>query len=179
MKFCPSCGSSVRVAIPDGDNLPRHVCDRCNSIHYQNPKIVAGCIPVWNDKVLMCRRAIEPRYGKWTLPAGFMENGETVAEAAARETMEEAQARVLDLQLYGLFNITHVDQVYVMLRGVLENPGYGPGAESLEVELMTETEIPWDELAFRVVHRTLELFFKERKKGRFHYHMEDISPFRS
>lgn len=124
----------------------------------------------------MCRRAIEPRYGLWTLPAGFMENGETVAQAAARETVEEAQAKVVDLELYGLFNIPHVNQVYIMFRGELESPSFAAGMESLEVRLVEENEIPWNELAFPVIHRTLDLFIKDRKRGRFGNHMFDIEP---
>lgn len=176
MKYCSNCAASVSITIPDGDNLPRHVCVSCGTIHYQNPKIVAGCIPVWEDRVLLCRRAIEPRYGKWTLPAGFMENGETVAQAAARETVEEARASVVDLELYGLFNIPHVNQVYIMFRGDLKTPSFAAGFESLDVRLVKEEEIPWDELAFPVIHRTLNLFFDDRKRGSFGSHMFDIEP---
>lgn len=176
MKYCSNCAASVSIAIPDGDNLPRHVCASCGTIHYQNPKIVAGCIPIWEDRILLCRRAIEPRYGKWTLPAGFMENGETVAQAAARETVEEAQAKVVDLELYGLFNIPHVNQVYIMFRGELKSPTFAAGCESLDVRLVREQEIPWDELAFPVIHRTLNLFFDDRKRGSFGSHMFDIEP---
>ena len=176
MKFCSNCAAAVNYVVPEGDNLPRHICISCGTIHYQNPKIVAGCIPMWGDQVLICRRAIEPRYGKWPLPAGFMENGETVAQAASRETIEEAEARVTDLQLYGLFNIPHVNQVYIMFRGKLEAPSFGPGDESLEVRLASEDEIPWDELAFPVIHRTLDLFFKDRKLDSYGSHMLDIEP---
>ena len=106
MKFCSQCGSTVELRIPDGDNLPRFVCAKCNTIHYQNPKIVAGCIPEWEDQILLCKRAIEPRRGLWTLPAGFMENNETTADAALRETQEEAkaQAEIIDRKLHGLIN---------------------------------------------------------------------------
>lgn len=176
MIYCPNCASALNHYVPRGDTLPRHVCDSCGTIHYQNPKIVAGCIPMWEDRILMCRRAIEPRYGKWTLPAGFMENGETVAQAAARETVEEAQASVVDLELYGLFNIPHVNQVYIMFRGGLAAPEFGAGAESLDVRLVTESEIPWGELAFPVMRRTLELFLEDRKRGAFGSHMFDIAP---
>lgn len=131
---------------------------------------------MWGDRILICRRAIEPRYGLWTLPAGFMENGETVAQAAARETVEEAQATVVDLELYGLFNIPHVNQVYIMFRGDLESPTYAAGLESLEVRLVEENEIPWDELAFPVIHRTLDLFIEDRNRGSFGRHMFDIEP---
>ena len=178
MKFCTHCAGPLDLAIPDGDTLHRHVCSGCGAIHYQNPKIVAGCIPVWEERILLCRRAIDPRYGKWTLPAGFMENGETVAQAATRETVEEAEARVVDLEFYGLFNITHVNQVYIMFLGRLESPEFGPGAESLEVRLVREDEIPWEELAFPVMHRTLSLYFGDRRRGAFGGHMYDISPMR-
>lgn len=131
---------------------------------------------MWEDRILLCKRAIEPRYGKWTLPAGFMENGETVAQAAARETIEEARAKVVGLELYGLFNITHVNQVYIMFLGDLVEPSFAAGHESLEVRLVTENEIPWDELAFPVIHRTLDLFVKDRRLGAFGNHMFDIAP---
>ena len=176
MKFCSNCASEVNLSIPVGDTLPRHVCENCGAIHYQNPKIVAGCIPMWEDRILLCKRAIEPRYGKWTLPAGFMENGETVAQAAARETTEEARAQVIDLELYGLFNIPHVNQVYIMFRGNLVAPLFAAGHESLEVRLVTDNEIPWDELAFPVIHRTLDLFVNDRRTGSFGNHMYDIAP---
>jgi ADP-ribose pyrophosphatase YjhB (NUDIX family) len=126
----------------------------------------------------LCKRAIEPRYGKWTLPAGFMENGETVAEAASREAVEEAEASVVDLELYGLFNITHVNQVYIMFRGRLEREEFGPGTESLEVKLVGEQEVPWDDLAFPVIRRTLDLYFEDRRRGRFGSHMLDIPSLR-
>ena len=178
MKYCNHCAGPLSQRVPEGDTLSRHVCAECGAIHYQNPKIVAGCIPVWEDRVLLCKRAIEPRYGKWTLPAGFMENGETVAQAASRETTEEAEARVVDLELYGLFNITHVNQVYIMFRGRLESNDFGPGDESLEVRLVEEKDVPWEELAFPVMQRTLRLFFEDRRRGEFGRHMGDIQSLR-
>ena len=178
MKYCSHCAGPLHQVVPDGDTLPRHVCAECGTIHYQNPKIVAGCIPVWEDRILLCKRAIEPRYGKWTLPAGFMENGETVAQAATRETIEEAEARVVDLELYGLFNITHVNQVYIIFRGRLETDEFGPGTESLEVRLVEEKEVPWEELAFPVMRRTLGLFFEDRRRGAYGRHMFDIKSVR-
>ncbi len=174
MKYCSLCGSKVTLRIPEGDNLPRYVCDTCDTIHYQNPKIVAGCIPEWGDKVLLCRRAIEPRYGLWTLPAGFMENGETTVEAAARETLEEATAGVRDLTLYALFNLPHINQVYVMFRGHVVDGQAAPGAESLEVDLFPEEAIPWEDLAFPVIRETLELYFDDRRTGRFSTRMGDV-----
>jgi ADP-ribose pyrophosphatase YjhB (NUDIX family) len=167
MRYCSQCGAGVTVKVPAGDNVPRHVCGECGTIHYQNPKIVVGCIPEWEDRLLLCRRAIEPRYGLWTLPAGFMENGETVQQGAARETLEEAEARVEVGGLYALFNLPHINQVYMLFRARLLEPRYGPGSESLETELMTEAEIPWDEIAFPVIHESLRLYFHDRAAGQF------------
>jgi ADP-ribose pyrophosphatase YjhB (NUDIX family) len=167
MKFCSQCGAEVEINIPKGDNRPRHVCISCGVIHYQNPKIVVGCIPVWEDKVLLCRRAIEPRYGLWTVPAGFMENGETSQQGAARETQEEACAEVEVESLYTLFNLPHINQVYLLFRSRLLNLDFTAGEESLEVGLFEEAEIPWDEIAFPVVKETLRLYFSDRESGRF------------
>jgi ADP-ribose pyrophosphatase YjhB (NUDIX family) len=166
MKFCSDCGAEVRLAIPAGDHLPRHVCGSCGTIHYRNPKMVVGCIPEWvDDRILLCRRAIEPRYGLWTLPAGFMENGETVQQGAARETLEEAQARVAVGALYSMFNLPHIDQVYLLFRARLLNLDFGPGSESLEVALFDPADIPWDALAFPVVAESLRLFVADRANG--------------
>jgi len=160
--------------VPPGDTHPRHVCSRCGEIHYLNPKIVTGCIPIWEDKVLLCRRAIEPRSGYWTLPAGFMENGESTQEGAVRETLEEANARVRIQGLYTLFNLPHIDQVYLLFRGQLLDLDFSPGPESSEVALFAEGEIPWEALAFPVVKETLEFYFDDRRKGRFHSRVGDI-----
>ncbi len=165
MKFCSNCGQPVEQRIPEGDNLPRFVCDACESIHYQNPKIVAGCIPEWEDKILLCRRAIEPRYGLWTLPAGFMENGETTEQAALRETWEEARATMEIRSLYAVFSIPHISQVYMLFRGPLQHCRFGPGPESLEVALFSEAQIPWGELAFPVIDATLKRYFSDRHQG--------------
>ncbi|WP_333839650.1 NUDIX hydrolase, partial [Pelomicrobium sp.] len=127
MNFCSNCGARVEYRVPPGDTLPRYVCPACGAIHYQNPKIVVGCIPEWEDRVLLCRRAIEPRYGYWTLPAGFMENGETTFQAALRETMEEARARVELGPLYTVYNLPHVNQVYLMFRARLLDLDFRPG----------------------------------------------------
>lgn len=176
MKFCSQCGSPVSLRVPPGDSLPRHVCDACDVIHYQNPKIVAGCLPVWEDKVLLCRRAIEPRYGLWTLPAGFMENDETTEEAAAREALEEANARLEILSLYTLISLPHVNQVYVMYRARLLDRQFSAGTESLEVRLFGEHEIPWEQLAFRTIDRTLRHFFADRSRGEFGVYSSAIRP---
>lgn len=174
MKFCSNCGAAVTLRVPRGDTLPRYVCDTCKTIHYQNPKIVVGCIPQWDDKILLCRRAIEPRLGLWTLPAGFMEKGETTVQAAVRETLEEAGARVEIAALYTLFNLPHIDQVYLIYRSRLLDLAYTPGSESLEVELFSEQKVPWDQLAFRVIHETLKLYFKDQLAGQYRTHMGDI-----
>lgn len=174
MKYCSQCGAPVEMRIPAGEHLPRHVCPACGAIHYQNPKVVVGTIPEWEGKVLLCRRAIEPRYGLWTLPAGFLENGETTIEGAARETLEEASARVEVASLYALFNLPQVNQIYVMYRARLLDLQYGPGPESLEVELYEEAGIPWDKLAFPVIHKTLQLYYEDRRRGEFGTHTGDI-----
>ena len=168
MKFCSQCGSDrLELRVPDGDNLPRQVCAACGTVHYRNPKVVVGCLPEWEDRVLLCRRAIEPRHGLWTLPAGFLENGETVAAGALRETLEEANARVHLDGLYALISLTQIGQVYMMFRGRLADLDFGPGPESLEVRLFREDEIPWEDLAFRTIARTLRNYFVDRRLGSF------------
>ncbi len=162
------------MAIPDGDSRPRHVCSECDIIYYQNPKMVVGTIPEWEDKILLCKRAIEPRIGLWTLPAGFMENRETSQQGALRETEEEANAHVELTGLYTLFNLPHISQVYLLFRGSLLDLDFSPGEESLEVALFSEDEIPWDQLAFPVVIETLKLYFEDRKKGGFNLHSGTI-----
>ena len=174
MNYCSECGASVSLRVPDNDNVPRHVCEACGEIHYSNPKVVVGCIPQWQDKILLCRRAIEPRHGLWTLPAGFLENDETTIQGAARETREEAMARVDIQDLYALFNLPHINQVYVMFRASLLDPDFGPGPESLEVQLFDEQEIPWNDMAFPVIEQTLRLFYEDRTRGRFIIHTGDI-----
>lgn len=174
MNFCSQCGHAVVQKIPEGDSQLRYVCEHCHTVHYQNPKVVCGCLPVWQDKVLLCRRAIEPRRGFWTLPAGFMENGETTPEAAARETWEEAEAKVNMQGLYAVFNIRHINQIYMMFRAELENGEFGVGVESLETRLFSEEEIPWEELAFPSITRTLRYFFEDRKNGEFPVRMRDL-----
>lgn len=174
MKYCSLCGQSIEIIIPEGDNRERHVCINCGEIHYQNPKIVTGCIPEWENKILLCKRAIEPRYGLWTLPAGFMENDETNMEGASREAMEEANADMRNMQLYTVFSIPHINQIYTMYRGVLHNGQSSPGDESLEVKLVTEEDIPWNELAFPVVIETLKLYFQDKKRGEFGMHYGEI-----
>lgn len=174
MNYCTQCGAPVVSRVPPGDDRERFVCDRCDTIHYSNPKIVAGCIPEWDGRVLLCRRAIEPRYGLWTLPAGFMENHETTQEAAARETLEEARARVEIGELFSYLNIPRISQVYVLFRARLLDVDFGPGHESLEVELFEEQKIPWQEIAFPAIEITLRRFFEDRARGRFSTHVVDV-----
>jgi|TARA_R110002096_G_scaffold183080_12_gene360956 ADP-ribose pyrophosphatase YjhB (NUDIX family) len=174
MKFCPECGSQTQSSIPEGDNRYRDVCHSCDLIHYQNPRIIAGCIPVWEDKVLLCKRAINPRKGYWTLPAGFMELGETTEQAAHRETLEEAQAIVKSDQLYAVFNLPHINQVYMMYRSALLKPEFASGVESLETRLFAEHQIPWDELAFETMRLSLEYFFQDRANNNFVFRTTDI-----
>lgn len=175
MSYCSACGSVLIQLVPDGDNRQRDVCVACHTVHYQNPKIVVGTLPEWEDKVLLCRRAIEPQYGKWTLPAGFMENHETTVQGALRETHEEAGAQVEIQQLFTLCNLPHISQVYLIFRAHLLSLDFNPGEESLEVKLFAEAEIPWDEMAFLAVEYTLQQYFSDRRKGSFEFHMTDIA----
>ncbi|MBI4995460.1 MAG: NUDIX hydrolase [Rhodocyclales bacterium] len=174
MNFCSSCGSSVALRIPPGDSLPRHVCDACGAIHYRNPRLVVGALPVWEDKVLLCRRAIEPRRGLWTLPAGFMENGETVAEAALRETREEANANISLGEMFTLISVPHINQVHVVYRATLIDLDFSAGEETLEIRLFDEQDIPWDEIAFRTIALTLQHYFDDRRAGAFRFHPGDL-----
>ncbi len=175
MKFCSHCGSgALEFRVPDGDTRPRYVCAACGTIHYENPRIVTGTLPVWNDQVLLCRRAIEPRYGMWTLPAGFLENGEPVEAGAARETEEEACARVADLSLYTVISVLHVHQVHMMFRARLVDLEFAAGTESLEVKLFRESEIPWETIAFRTIARSLRNFFQDRLHGHWPLHISTI-----
>jgi ADP-ribose pyrophosphatase YjhB (NUDIX family) len=174
MNYCSSCGARAETKIPEGDTFPRSVCTECHTIHYQNPRIITGTLPVWQDQVLLCKRAIAPRQGYWTLPAGFLENSETVAAGAARETMEEANAQVSNLSLYTVFSLPHISQVYTFFRADLIGPTYSSGPESLEVELFSEQDIPWDELAFPVITQTLQHYFNDRKTDVFPTHYADL-----
>lgn len=176
MRFCNLCGGALELRIPLDDNRERHVCISCGQIHYQNPKIIVGAIPEYQGTILLCRRAIEPRYGLWTLPAGFMENGETTAEGAARETLEEANATVEIGELYSLYNVPHINQVHMLYRASLGAPDFSAGAESLDVKLFAEGDIPWNEIAFRPVKLTLEHYFSDRISGDFHFHTGVLHP---
>ena len=175
INHCRQCGSAVENRIPDdGDTKLRAVCPTCHTIHYINPLNVVGTIPLWGDKVLLCKRNIEPRKGKWTLPAGFMELGETTAEGAARETVEEAGAQFEMQALFSLINVARVGQVHLFYRATLLSPEFAPGTETQEAILFDEADIPWDEIAFRTVKETLEHFFADRRAGQFGFHVLDI-----
>ena len=176
MNYCSNCGDTVRLGTPPGDDRPRYLCESCGIIHYENPKVVVGCIPEMDDKILLCRRAIEPCSGKWTLPAGYLENGETVAQGAQRETLEEAGARIEILAPYALFNICYVNQVYLMFRAQMVDGNIKAGSESSEVRFFSERDIPWDQIAFTVIEATLRQYFKDKPNGVFPFHMGDILP---
>ena len=174
MKYCSQCGDSVTEQIPEGDNRLRFVCIQCEIVHYQNPKVVTGCLPFHEDKVLLCKRAIAPRSGYWTLPAGFLENGETAAEGALRETMEEANANAEIMDLYTLFSLPHISQIYMFYRAKLTDLDFHPGIESLETRLFSEAEIPWQELAFPVITETLKHYFSDLPGNHFPTRTQDI-----
>ncbi len=174
VNYCSRCGAPVSKQIPPGDDRERFVCPGCGTIHYQNPKIVTCCVPVFEDRVLLCRRAIEPRRGLWTLPGGYLETGETVFDGAARETWEEARARVDGHGLYTVFNLPHISQVYMFYRAHLIGGRYGIGDETLETRLFREPDIPWNELAFPVISKTLAHYFRDRSRGVFPVRVEDI-----
>ena len=177
MNYCSHCGSDqLRFDIPEGDNRPRYWCPECNTIHYQNPRLVVGTVPVWGDRILLCKRSIAPRKGFWTLPAGYMENGETLQEGAARESWEEACATVNVRDMYTVFNLPHIYQVYVFFLGELEEGRYGVGDESSDAGLFTQEEIPWDELAFPTIERTLKYYFQDRENGDYPVRVQDIAP---
>ncbi len=178
MKFCTECGSPLTYRVPDGDHAERGICTACDTVHYRNPKVIVGCIPVWEDRVLMCRRDIEPRLGKWTFPAGFMEMGETSAEGAARETREESRARVEVGPLLCVINVPHVSQLYLIHRARMLSPEHGPTPESSETALMREHEIPWDEIAFPTVWHALKFFFDDRRAGVEGFHQLDLTEWR-
>jgi ADP-ribose pyrophosphatase YjhB (NUDIX family) len=174
MNYCSHCAAPVVFRVPAGDNRPRHVCEGCGLIHYSNPKIIAGCLPIWDEQVLLCRRAIEPRHGLWTLPAGFMENGESTQDAARRETKEEACARVEIGDLYCYLNIPHISQVYVIFLARLLDLDFAAGEESLEVELFHEAEIPWQKIAFPAIDIALRHYFEDRENGVFPTRVFDV-----
>ena len=166
-KFCGLCGNATEKQIPEGDHVEREVCSDCGHIHYVNPKVIVGSIPVYDNKILMCKRNIEPRHGYWTLPAGFMETSETTEQGAARETREESEASLKNMELYALFDLPYISQVYVMYRAELASAHFAPTPESSEVRLFAENEILWDEIAFPIVSQLLLDYFEDRKTGVF------------
>jgi len=175
LKFCSHCGRPVALKIPAGDTLARHVCTICGAIHYQNPKMVVGCVPEHADgRILLCKRAIEPRLGFWTVPAGFMENDETLEEAAARETLEEALASVEILDLFAVVNVTQAHQVHLFFRARMIGDEFGAGHESLEADFYREQDIPWDDIAFRSVDFALRRFFDDRKNSHSKVHLTEV-----
>ncbi|OTG89180.1 NUDIX hydrolase [Acinetobacter sp. ANC 3813] len=174
MNFCTNCGGATAEKIPLGDHQVRRVCTQCGNIHYVNPKVICGALALWQDKVLLCRRAIEPRYGLWTLPAGYMELFETMEQGAARETREEAEAEVQIQQLYCMYNIPRIGQIYVLFKADLIEGEFGSGEETIESRLFSEDEIPWNDLAFPSVERTLRHYFEDRKSGIFTTHLETL-----
>ena len=164
------------VMIPEGDHLPRFVCPVCKAIHYENPRIIAGCVPEWEGKIVLCRRAIEPRKGYWTIPAGFMEIGESTEQAAIRETFEEAHADVEITSLYAVLSLPRISQVHMVFRGSMRRPEFKPGAESLDVQLFALNDIPWDDLAFPVIHEALERYVADAARGAFTMHFGSVFP---
>ncbi|MDB3973074.1 NUDIX hydrolase [Gammaproteobacteria bacterium] len=173
-KYCSDCSYPINIEIPEGDTRNRAVCSKCKTVFYENPKIVAGCLLTWKNKILLCKRANEPRSGFWTLPAGFMENHETVEEGALRETMEEAGARSSNARLFLMCNLPHISQVYMMYYGDLDDGIYEAGLESLEVKLFAKEEIPWKDLAFTVIEKTIKLYYEDLEKGNIDIHFDTI-----
>jgi ADP-ribose pyrophosphatase YjhB (NUDIX family) len=175
MNFCSHCGARVALRIPPGDNVPRYVCDACGTIHYQNPKLVVGCVPEHEGRIVLCLRAIEPRRGFWTVPAGFMENGETLQQAAARESHEEALIDVEVGSLLAVVHVLHAHQVHVFFRGRLRSADYGAGTESLEVQLVRPEDIPWPELAFPSTEYALRRYLEDEGAEREDYHFTEVA----
>jgi len=174
MNFCSNCGTRVVLKVPEGDFLPRHVCDTCGTIHYQNPKIIVGCVPEYEGRILICKRGIEPRLGYWTIPGGFMENDETLEAGAAREAQEEALVDVEVGSLLVVANVTHARQVHVFFRSRMRSPAFGVTHESLEVKLLDEKDIPWGDLAFPSTEFALRSFFEDRAAGVERHHVGEM-----
>lgn len=156
--------------------MHRHVCQNCSYIQYENPRLVVGSIATWENRILLCKRAIEPRLGYWTLPAGFMENGETTREAAARETLEEAGAEIVIDAPFSMVSIAHINQVHLFFRARMTSPNFSAGTESLEVALLAADEIPWDTLAFRSVTHCIRQFIEDNAKGTYSFHETSLPP---
>jgi ADP-ribose pyrophosphatase YjhB (NUDIX family) len=174
IRFCRACGTAVQYRVPADDNRERAVCPACGTVHYENPLNVVGTVPVWGEQVLLCKRAIEPRYGLWTLPAGFLELGETTAQGAVRETLEESGAQIELGALFSVLDVVRVGQVHLFYLATMTSPALDPGSETLEARLFREDEIPWEQIAFRTVRETLRFFFEDRRRARFTLHCADI-----
>lgn len=174
IRHCRACGGEVSYLVPADDNRERAVCLRCNTVHYENPLNVVGTVPVWGERILLCRRNIEPRFGLWTLPAGFLEIGESTATGAVRETEEEAGARIELEGLFSVLNVVKVAQVHLFYRARLLDTAFAPGPETIEARLFSEIEVPWEQIAFRTVHETLVRYFDDRRRGQFGVHSADI-----
>jgi len=176
IKHCRNCGAAVVYRVPDdGDTRQRAVCPACDTIHYENPLNVVGTVPYWGDKVLLCKRNIEPAWGKWTLPAGFMELGESTLQGAARETDEEAGAQIEMEGLITVMSVPRVGQVHLYYLARLLSDQFDPGHETIEARLFSQDEIPWEEIAFRTVRETLLRYFEDRRKGAFSVHSFDVA----
>lgn len=175
IRHCKACGAATRYTVPVDDNRERAVCAACGTIHYENPINVVGTVPVWEDRILLCRRNIHPRFGLWTLPAGFLEIGETTMEGALRETEEEAGAHAEVEGLFTVLNVVRVAQLHLFYRARLRDTVFAPGPETIEARLFAQDEIPWDELAFRTVRETLLHWFADRERGQFGVHCADIA----
>lgn len=170
IQHCPFCGGATSYRVPADDNRERAICASCGQVHYENPINVVGTVPVWGEQVLLCRRNIEPRYGMWTLPAGFLEHGERARDGAVRETEEEAGARIELLGLYTVLDVVRAGQIHLFWRARLLDTAFAPGPETIEARLFREDEVPWEQIAFRTVRQTLEHFFADRAKGSFGFH---------
>ena len=170
IQHCPFCGGATCYRVPADDNRERAVCASCGQVHYENPINVVGTVPVWGEQVLLCRRNIEPRYGMWTLPAGFLEHGERARDGAVRETEEEAGARIELLGLYTVLDVVRAGQIHLFWRARLLDTEFAPGPETIEARLFREDEVPWEQIAFRTVRQTLEHFFADRARGEFGFH---------
>ncbi|MDR0587842.1 MAG: NUDIX hydrolase [Burkholderiales bacterium] len=175
MKYCDRCGGTLEYKIPADDTRNRYVCTVCDKVHYENPRVIVGTLPVWENKILLCQRAIEPRYGKWTLPAGFYEIGESLEEGAARETFEEARAHIVIDHLFSVISMPEIGQVHMIFLSRLTEPTFSAGEESLDVRLFSEAEIPWEEISFRTVSRTLRLFFEDRQRNHYTLHLSSLA----
>lgn len=175
INYCTQCANPLARIIPPDDNRVRDVCLQCGSVHYQNPRNVVGVVPIWGDKILLCKRAIEPRYNTWTLPAGFMELKESTAEGAMREADEEAGAHLELGELFTVIDVPEAGQVHLYYLATVTSPELNPGPESLDAKFFALDEIPWDNLSFKTVSTTIEHYLADRQKGHFSVHHYSLS----